>query len=113
MAALIVIIILGLVFYGGFRYGSHHTRRVNETLHTQLLLQEKFSKTWAAEATDKYNLSNQVNAQNTNNVGTTIQMVLQLLNNLQSQNTGTLNEQQNEKVSDLIARAKSIGKLHD
>jgi hypothetical protein len=111
--AIIVILILGLTFYGGFRLGSRHIRKENDTLRNQLILQEKFSRTWAAEATDKYNLSSQVATQQTQNLGATMHMVIQLLNNYQIQNAGTLNQQQNSTVSELITKAKSIGTLHE
>lgn len=111
--ALLIIIILGLVFYGGFRLGGLHRNRENMTLRNQLMLQEQFSKTWAAEATDKYSLSQQVAAQQVQNMGSLMNTVTQMLYNYQQQNAGSLNQQQNEKVSELIAKAKAIGKLHD
>jgi len=113
MVVVIIIILLGLSFYGGYRFGSFHTAKENDTLRNQLMLQERFSRIWAAEATDKYTLSEQVAAQHVNNLGTTIHTVIQLLSAYQFQNAGNINSQENEKVSELIAKAKSIGTLRD
>ena len=110
---IIALILLGLGFYAGFRYGGLHTSKENDTLRNQLMLQERFSRTWAAEATEKYTLSNQVATQQTNNLGSTMHMVIQLLSSYQLQNVGGLNRQENEKVSDIINKAKSIASLHE
>lgn len=110
---IVILISLGLGFYGGYRYGSFHIARENETLRNQLMLQERFSRTWAAEATDKYTLSQQIASQQTNNLGSLMNMVAQTVTQYQNQNAGNLNQQQNEKVSELISKAKSIGTLHD
>ncbi len=113
MVIILIILCLGLGFYGGYRYGSFHIARENDTLRTQLMLQEKFSRTWAAEATDKYTLSERIAAQQTTNLGTTINTVIQLLQAYQYHNAGNTNQHENEKVSELITKAKSIGTLHD
>ena len=113
MVIVIIIICVGLGFYGGFKYGAYHIARENDTLRNQLMLQERFSRTWAAEATDKYTLSQQIASQQTQNLGSLMNMVVQTLSIYQHQNAGTLNQQENEKVSELISKAKSIGTLHD
>jgi hypothetical protein len=114
MGYLIVIILsVSLGGYAGFRLGGLHTARENDSLRTQLMLQEKFSRTWASEATEKYTLSNQIATQQTANLGSTMNMVIQLLSSYQFQNVGSINQTQNEKVSELIAKAKSISGLHE
>ena len=110
---ILIIVCMGLGFYGGYRYGSFHTARENQTLRSQLILQERFSRTWAAEATDKYTLSQQVATQQTQNLGSLMHMVVQTLSIYQYQNAANLNQHENEKVSELITKAKSIGTLHD
>ena len=109
---IVILLSLGCGGYLGFRLGAYHIRKENQTLHSQLQLQERFSRTWAAEATDKYTLSQQVASHQTTNLANTMQMVIQVLNNYQQQN-GTTNQLQNEKVSELIAKAKAIGSLHE
>lgn len=113
MIVILIIICLGLGFYGGFKYGAYHIAKENDTLKNQLMLQERFSRTWAAEATDKYTLSQQIASQHTNNLGTTMHTVIQLLSTYQFQQGANGNQQSNDKVSELIAKAKSIGTLHD
>lgn len=106
--AAIAIIILSLVFYGGFRLGGYHMGKENNTLRNQLLLQEKFSTGWAAEATNKYTLSQNVAQQQTNNLQTNMNTVIQLLNTIQKEQIQTLNNEEQEKINQLIYQAKSI-----
>lgn len=113
MTLILIIICLGLGFYGGFRYGAHHTARENETLRTQLALQERFSRTWAAEATDKYTLSQKVAWQQTQNIGSLMGTVAQTLSLYQNQNAGKIDRKENEKVSEIISKAKSLASLHE
>jgi hypothetical protein len=110
---IVILLSLGLGIYGGYRYGSFHIAKENETLRNQLILQERFSRTWAEEATEKYNLSHQIAREHTTNLGAHINMAIELLNRYQIQNTGNLNQQQNEKISDIINKAKSIATLHE
>lgn len=106
--AFIILILFPLCFYGGFRLGSHHTRRENDTLRNQLILQEKFSRNWAAEATDKYTLVQHVGQQHYSNVSSTIQMVVHLLQTIQLEQGHNLSSQENEKINQLINQAKQV-----
>lgn len=108
-----ILVVIGITFYGGYRLGQFFIEKENDTLRTQLMFQERFSRTWAAEATDKYTLSYQVAAQQKTNLTETMQTVIQLLSAYQLQNTGNTPQLQHEKVSELIARAKAIGTLHE
>jgi hypothetical protein len=111
MIIIFIMICLGLVFYGGYRYGSFHTLKENDTLRNQLQLQERFSRQWASEATDKYELSSKVAQQQTQGLGMTMHAVIQLLSTYQFQNAGSMNTQENEKVADIINKAKALAKL--
>jgi hypothetical protein len=109
----IALILLALGGYCGFRIGSHHIRQENLVLKTNISHLEKFCQVWAAEAAGSYNLSNQVSQMQTNNLTATMLMVIQLLNSYRSQNANGINTNENEKISDIINKAKSIASLHE
>lgn len=107
MIVILIILCIGLGFYGGYRYGSFHIAKENDTLKNQLMLQERFSRTWAAEATEKYTLSQQVATQQVTNLSGTIQ-TLYLLNNLQQNQAQTLDKIEQEKIQRLIEQAHQV-----
>lgn len=110
---ILIAVCIGLVFYGGYRYGSYLSGQENITLRTQLMLQEKFSQSWANAAQHTTQFTADIADIQTSNLATTMQSVIQLLHAYQLQQAGNSNTPQNEKVSELIAKAKSIGKLRD
>lgn len=72
------------------------------------MLQERFSRTWAAEATDKYTLSNQVATQQVNNVRDTMQMIVLLLGRVEQQQAHAMDNEEREKMDRIIEQAKSF-----
>ena len=74
VVGIIIVILLsfGLGVYAGFRYGSLHTAKENSTLRNQLIMQERYSQTWFANATDKYALSQQIANGQTTSLTTTM-----------------------------------------
>jgi uncharacterized protein HemX len=105
---LLILILLGLGFYAGFRFGSLHIAKENDTLRNQLSLQEHFSRNWAAEATDKYQLSTQLAREQTTNLATTMHTVIQLLHTVEREQSHTLNKEEQQKISTIINQAKQI-----
>jgi len=114
MIAILIIVCLAVGGFLGFKIGTHFIQQENIVLHKQINLLDTYSKTWASEASQSYQLSNQIAAQQTNNLATNMHNVIQLLHSIQQQQAGTLNHQENEKVTQLINQAKNLSaSLHE
>lgn len=105
---IVILISLSAGGYFGYRIGTHYVSQENDTLRNQLMLQERFSRTWAAEATDKYTLSNHVATQQVTNVRDTMQMVVHLLGRVEQQEANAIDNEQREKIDRIIQQARSF-----
>lgn len=110
---ILILVCLSIGGFTGFKIGTHFIRQENITVLKQNALLQQFSNEWANAARNSTELTSNIAERQTSNLATTMQSVIQLLHAYQLQQTGNSNTTQNEKVSELIAKAKSIGKLHD
>jgi hypothetical protein len=102
------LILLPLAGYGGFRFGSHFIRQENLVLKNTIAHLEEINRVLAGEAAGLYNLSNQISQMQSNNLTSTMSLIIQLLGTYQIQNASTLNRHENEKISEIINNVKSI-----
>ena len=113
MAILVIIILLLIGGVVGYRIGSHFSRRENEVLLINNQRHMEFSNQWFNAAKQSTELTNTISEQQTTNLSATMQSVIKLLTAFQMQNNGNLNQQQNEKVTQLINQARGITGFHE
>lgn len=109
---LLIIILLGTGGYIGYRLGTYYVNKENVTLRNQLMLQERFSRTWAAEATDKYTLTQQIAEQQIHSVRDNMQLIIALLGRVEQQEAHNMGKEEKEKINRLISEAKQIHERH-
>lgn len=103
-----ILLSLGLGAVAGFRYGGLHTRRENDTLRKQLMLQERFSQEWFSNATEKYALSQQIAKGQTEQVNTTLSTVIHLLNSIKIEQTQNLGKNEQHTIQKIIDDVKGL-----
>lgn len=113
MIILVIIILLLIGGAIGYRIGSHFSRRENEVLLINNQRHQEFSNQWFNAAKHSTDLSNLIAQQQTANLSTTVNTVVTLLSQFQTQNDGNISQQQNEKVSQLINQARGIAGFHE
>jgi hypothetical protein len=102
-----ILISLGGGIYLGYRFGVYFVRKENIILQRQLQLLQGFSNHWAAEATDKQQLSQKIAEQQSNTISSTMGTVIQLLHSLQAHQSTGMNSQEKAKVESIINQVKN------
>lgn len=114
MLLYIIIALLSMLLggYFGYRLGALFTSKENTMLKNQVTLLRDYSQYWGTMAAQKHDLAQQVAQQQTTNVSSTIQTVVQLLHTFQREAAATLNN--NEKhvidnaIDQIITQAQAI-----
>jgi len=111
---IIGLIILGIGILIGYRIGVYFIRQENQVISMQNTLLQQYSNQWASAARNTQQLTADIAQQQTTNVTATMQVVIQLLQGIQvGQQPGQLDQRENDTIGELLAKAKSIGSLHE
>lgn len=110
---IVIIILLGIGGYAGYRYSTRYSSRVTDTLIEHNTHLQQHADDWYNIARSISQFNNNVAQQHTNNIAATMHTVIQLLNTIQRQQSTALDSQETQKINTLIQQAKSIAQHHE
>lgn len=113
MILLIVLILLSIGFIAGYKVGQWYSKGLNTSLQSQVDLLTLHSKHWAQEASNKYQLSEQVSIHQTKSTSETMHTIIQLLSALEQQQSHASNTDEQRKISHILNQAKSLALHHE
>lgn len=108
MIILLLLVLLAIGFVIGYKTGQWYSNGLNSSLRTQVDMLTVHSRHWAQEATNKYQLSEQISAGQARQVTATLQTVIYMLQVMQKEQQQTLSNEEQEKIELLINQAKQI-----
>lgn len=107
---MIVVCIILLILGGavGYWWGVQHSHGVNDVLITQNTFLSDYADGWFQAAKRTSQLTQDIAQRHTGNIAASMNMVIQILNAIRSQQSTVLDTQMQQKVDSLIQQAKSI-----
>lgn len=108
MIILLLLVLLAIGFVIGYKTGQWYSNGINSSLRTQVDMLTVHSRHWAQEATNKYELSEQISAGQARQVTATLQTVIYMLQVMQKEQQQSLSNEEQKKISQIIHNTKEV-----
>jgi len=110
---ILIILALSIGAYTGWRAGVYFIKKENTTLQNQIDLLEAYANHWAGEATNKYQLSENLSNSQNKNLSNTMNTVIQILQTAEHQSLRNQQIEEQQQINKLIQEAKNITTHND